>query len=61
MTVQVETTHGKGRNSEHQLTAEASQELLQILVDNIQECAILTLDPGGHVTTWTPAAARLKG
>jgi len=43
------------------LSPEASQELLQILVDNITECAILTLDPKGYITTWTPAAARLKG
>jgi anti-anti-sigma factor len=43
------------------LTLEANQELLQILVDNIKEYAILTLDPRGYVTTWTPAATRLKG
>lgn len=44
-----------------QLALEASQELLQILVDNIREYAILTLDPAGRVTTWTPTAERLKG
>ncbi len=33
---------------------EASQEMLQLLVDNINEYAILLLDPNGHVTTWTP-------
>lgn len=43
------------------LPPEASQELLQILVDNIKEYAILTLDPTGYVTTWTPAAERIKG
>jgi anti-anti-sigma factor len=43
------------------LSAEVGQELLQILVDNIKEYSILTLDPKGHVTTWTPTAERLKG
>lgn len=36
-------------------------ELLQVLVDNIKEYAILMLDPNGYVTTWTPTAQRLKG
>ncbi|SRR5579871_5501013 len=61
MTLQIETQHGKRRENEHKLTPEASQELLQILVDNIKEYAILTLDPNGRVTTWTPAAERLEG
>lgn len=43
------------------LTADASMELLQLLVENIKEYAILTLDPQGCVTTWTPTAKRLKG
>lgn len=32
-----------------------------MLVDNIKEYAIVTLDPKGYVTTWTSAAERLKG
>jgi PAS domain S-box-containing protein len=40
---------------------DAGQELLQILVDNIKDYAILTLDPKGYITTWNPAAARIKG
>jgi PAS domain S-box-containing protein len=43
------------------LSPEANQELLQILVDSVREYSILTLDPKGHVTTWTPAAERIKG
>lgn len=61
MNVQAETMarhHGEGARG---LSAEASQEMLQVLVDNIKEYAILTLDPKGYVTTWTPAATRLKG
>lgn len=37
------------------------QELLRILVDSVKEYAILTLDPRGYVTSWTPASERLKG
>jgi PAS domain S-box-containing protein len=61
MTLQVQTAHSKRRDSEHKLPSEASQELLQMLADNIKEYAILTLDPNGRVITWTPAAERLKG
>ncbi len=43
------------------LTLEVQQEMLRLLVDNIKEYAITLLDPQGHVTTWTPAAVRLKG
>jgi len=43
------------------LSPEVEQELLQILVDSVKEYAILTLDPKGNVTTWSPASERLKG
>jgi PAS domain S-box-containing protein len=43
------------------LTLEVQQEMLRLLVENVKEYAITILDPRGHVTTWTPAAARLKG
>jgi len=43
------------------LSPEVGQELLQILVDSVKEYAILTLDPKGNVTTWSPASERLKG
>src|SRR5262249_42752562 len=43
------------------LSPEAGQQLLQILVDNVKEYSILTLDPKGQVNTWTPTAERLKG
>jgi rsbT co-antagonist protein RsbR len=43
------------------LSAEASREMLQLLVDTIRDYAITILDPRGYVTTWSPAAERLKG
>src|SRR5579884_2039937 len=43
------------------LTPEVKAELLQLLVNNIKEYAIIILDPKGHVTTWNPAAERIKG
>ena len=58
---QTETAPAKRNDGGQTSTAEASQEMLQILVDNIKEYAILTLDTEGRVTTWTPAAERLKG
>ena len=43
------------------LTLEVQQEMLRMLVENVKEYAITILDPQGHITTWTPAAVRLKG
>ena len=43
------------------LSPEAKQEMLQLLVDNIKDYAIIILDPQGHVVSWTAAAERLKG
>jgi anti-anti-sigma factor len=40
---------------------EWDMEMLQALVDNIREYAIIMLDPKGMVTTWSPTAERLKG
>ena len=60
MTLQTVVPPPKGR-SEGRLSTEASQELLQMLFDNIEGYAVTMLDPRGHVTTWTQAAERLKG
>ena len=38
-----------------------SADLLQLLVDNVIDYAIVLLDTDGRVLTWTPAAERLKG
>ena len=42
-------------------TLAAVPELLQLLVDNLKEYAIIMLDPRGHVASWSAAAERLKG
>src|ERR1700736_6588841 len=36
-------------------------EMMQLLVESITEYAIIMLDPKGNVTSWSPAAERLKG
>jgi rsbT co-antagonist protein RsbR len=61
MTLQTEATHGKNVENDQKRSLETSQELLQLLADNIKGYAILTLDPNGYVMTWTPAAEKLKG
>jgi PAS domain S-box-containing protein len=61
MTLQIETEHGRRAENDQKRSAETSQELLRMLAENIKEYAILTLDINGRVTTWTPAAERLKG
>ncbi len=53
--------YGVEKEASERLWPQATQQLLQLLVENIKEYSILTLDPGGHVISWTPAAARLSG
>lgn len=36
-------------------------EMMQLLIDNVRDYAIILLDPEGHVLTWNSAAQRLKG
>ena len=43
------------------LNKKAGIDMLQTLVDSIREYAIILLDPKGNITTWSPAAERLKG
>jgi formate hydrogenlyase transcriptional activator len=38
-----------------------SEERLRAIVETVQDYAIFTLDPGGRVTSWSPAAERIKG
>jgi PAS domain S-box-containing protein len=40
---------------------ENEAELLQLLVENISDYAIIMLDPRGNVVSWSAAAERLKG
>jgi rsbT co-antagonist protein RsbR len=48
-----------------QVLADASEDvkidMLQVLVENIREYAIIMLDTKGVVTTWSPTAERIKG
>jgi len=34
---------------------------MRLLVERVADYAIFTLDPEGHITSWNPAAERLKG
>lgn len=38
-----------------------SEERLRSIVESVKEYAIFTLDPEGRVTSWSPAAERIKG
>ncbi len=38
-----------------------ADERFRIMVEGVADYAILMLDPGGHVISWNPGAARLKG
>jgi PAS domain S-box-containing protein len=44
-----------------QQTSMDIQELVRLLVENIKDYAIITLDTRGHVLSWNSAAERLKG
>ncbi|MFO0746241.1 MAG: PAS domain-containing sensor histidine kinase [Myxococcota bacterium] len=40
---------------------EASADPFRLLVDSVKDYAIFILDATGHVSTWNPGAARIKG
>ena len=40
---------------------ELHEKSLTRLLSGIRDCAIYTLDPQGHVTSWNPGAERIKG
>ncbi len=61
MSVQTEERTTQKNGEGLKLSSEASQEMVQLLVDNIKGYSITMLDPKGYVTTWTAAAERLKG
>jgi PAS domain S-box-containing protein len=42
-------------------TLSIAPEMLQLLVENLKEYAIILLDPRGHIASWSAAAERLKG
>jgi rsbT co-antagonist protein RsbR len=61
MNTQTNLPEGSGQHTRPLQEAEMTGELLQILVDNIRDYAIIFLDPKGTVLTWNSAAQRLKG
>lgn len=42
-------------------TSQRNQQLLQLLIDQVTDCAIYVLDAEGHVATWNSGAERLTG
>ena len=42
-------------------TVLGNEESFRLLVDSIQDYAIVMLDPEGHVVSWNPGAERIKG
>jgi PAS domain S-box-containing protein len=36
-------------------------DLYRLLVESVEDYAIFTLDPGGHIVSWNPGAQRFKG
>ncbi len=47
------------RHAEEEL--KRSEERLRLLVTSVKDYALFVLDPTGHVASWNPGAARLKG
>ena len=43
------------------LALRASEERFRLMVDSVQDYAILTLSPAGDVTSWNAGAERIKG
>jgi PAS domain S-box-containing protein len=48
-----------GRESKERLRR--AEEWFRLLVEGVTDYAIFILDPGGHISTWNPGAARIKG
>ena len=53
----------RDRTAEHQLQSDLnrSRERLRLLVEQVDEYAIIALDGEGHIETWNAGAQRLKG
>lgn len=46
---------------ERTIELRASEERFRLLVEGTKEYALFLLDPSGHVASWNPGAARIKG
>jgi len=61
MGTQFESRPGAQPGAAAAQTSSETQELVRLLIDNIRDYAIITLDPRGCVLSWNAAAERLKG
>jgi PAS domain S-box-containing protein len=61
MNTQANVSGATGQNSLASEQNGLNGELLQLLVDNVRDYAIIFLDTNGSVLTWNSAAQRLKG
>jgi PAS domain S-box-containing protein len=52
---------GRSRRRRHTDTAAGGEERFRLIVDNIQDYAILMLDPQGRVMTWNAGARSILG
>jgi PAS domain-containing protein len=59
VTGRVEADIERGRVAE--LALGASEERFRLMVESVQDYAILMLSPEGNVTTWNAGAERIKG
>jgi len=53
----------RDRTEQHETEAalRRSEQQFRLLVNGVTDYALYMLDPGGHVTSWNPGAARIKG
>lgn len=57
----IDLVQGSGNAKHHETRFRASEELLHMLVEAVQDYAIFMLDPEGRVSTWNSGAERIKG
>ena len=49
------------QHPDHRAATLGSDESFRLLVESVEDCGIILLDPQGHVASWNPGAARLSG